>query len=100
MQMPTSQYQIELLHAQAPYRPDPTAMFNQLCGTRPATLLLESAEIDKKHDLESMMVVDSALCITALGQTVTLQALSANGAALLPLCRSRSRSLPTPTAAS
>lgn len=85
MQMPASQYQIELLHAQAPYRPDPTAMFNQLCGARPATLLLESAEIDKKHDLESMMVVDSALRITALGQTVTLQALSANGAALLPL---------------
>ncbi|BAE74677.1 anthranilate synthase component I TrpE [Sodalis glossinidius str. 'morsitans'] len=81
----TSQYQIELLHAQTPYRPDTTAMFNQLCGARPATLLLESAEIDKKHDLESMMVVDSALRITALGQTVTLQALSGNGAALLPL---------------
>lgn len=83
--MQTSQYQIELLHAQVPYRDDPTAMFNQLCGTRPATLLLESSEIDKKHDLESMMVVDSALRITALGNTVTLQALSVNGAALLPL---------------
>ncbi|WP_067566544.1 anthranilate synthase component 1 [Candidatus Doolittlea endobia] len=83
--MPTSQYQIELLHVQAPYRTDPTGMFNQLCGARPATLLLESAEIDKKHDLESMMVVDSALRITAFGQIVTLQALSANGVALLPL---------------
>lgn len=99
MQMPTSQYQIELLHAQAPYRPDPTAMFNQLCGARPATLLLESAEIDKKHDLKSMMVVDSALRITALGQTVTLQALRCCRF-WTPLCRSRSRSLPTPTAAS
>ncbi|CUX95963.1 Anthranilate synthase component 1 [Candidatus Gullanella endobia] len=83
--MPTSHYQIELLYTQALYRPDPTAIFNHLCGTRPATLLLESAEIDKKHDLESMMVVDSALRITAIGQTVTLQAMSGNGAALLPL---------------
>ncbi|CUX96990.1 anthranilate synthase component 1 [Candidatus Hoaglandella endobia] len=83
--MQSSKYQIELLHARARYRTDPTAMFNQLCGARPATLLLESSEIDKKHDLESMMIVDSALRITALGQIVTLRALSANGAALLPL---------------
>lgn len=80
-----SQYQIELLHAQAAYHADPTAMFNQLCGARPATLLLESAEIDKQHNIESMMVLDSALRITAFGQTVTLQALTTNGAALLPL---------------
>lgn len=87
MQIPSSQYQIELLYAQASYSSDPTAIFNQLCGNRPATLLLESAEIDNKNDLESMMIVDSALRITALGQTVTIQALSANGAALLPLLK-------------
>ena len=52
---------------------------------RPATLLLESADIDSKDDLKSLLLVDSALRITALGDTVTIQALSANGAALLEL---------------
>ena len=30
-----------------------TALFHQLCGDRPATLLLESADIDSKDDLKS-----------------------------------------------
>ncbi|GAA3890473.1 MULTISPECIES: anthranilate synthase component 1 [Gibbsiella] len=77
--------QLKLLTAQAVYRGDPTSLFNQLCGARPATLLLESAEINSKEDLKSLLVVDSALRITALERTVTIQALTANGAALLPL---------------
>lgn len=56
---------------------------------RPSPLLLESAKIDKKHALDSMLLVDSALRINALGQTIMLQALSANGAALLPLLDAR-----------
>lgn len=76
---------LELLQANAAYRDDPTAIFNQLCGARPATLLLESAEIDNKQNLKSLMVLDSAMRITALGPRVTLRALTANGAALLPL---------------
>ncbi|NDL62422.1 anthranilate synthase component 1 [Acerihabitans arboris] len=83
--MQATQPQVELLQATATYRDDPTAMFNQLCGARPATLLLESAEIDNKQNLKSLMVLDSAMRITALGQKVQLQALTANGAALLPL---------------
>jgi anthranilate/para-aminobenzoate synthase component I len=63
--------------------PENPALFHQLCGARPATLLLESADIDSKDDLKSLLLVDSALRITALGDTVTIQALSANGAALL-----------------
>ncbi|NIY46715.1 anthranilate synthase component 1 [Cedecea colo] len=76
---------LELLTKDAPYRDNPTAVFHQLCGARPATLLLESADIDSKDDLKSLLLVDSALRITALGDTVTIQALSANGASLLPL---------------
>src|SRR5476649_304650 len=83
--MQTTQPEVEVLHAAATYRDDPTALFNQLCGARQATLLLESAEIDNKRDLQSLMVLDSALRISALGPRVTLQALTANGAALLPL---------------
>ncbi|MEX0632051.1 hypothetical protein M8494_08525 [Serratia ureilytica] len=77
--------QMTLLKAQASYRGDPTTIFHQLCGARPATLLLESAEINSKQNLQSLLVIDSALRITALGHTVSVQALSANGAALLPL---------------
>ncbi len=50
-----------------------------------ATLLLRSADIDSKDDLKSLLLVDSALRITALGDTVTIQALSGNGEALLTL---------------
>ena len=83
--MNTTQPTLELLSVTGCYRDDPTAIFNQLCGARPATLLLESAEITSKQNLKSLLIVDSALRITALGRTVSLQALTANGASLLPL---------------
>ncbi|MEI7086965.1 anthranilate synthase component 1 [Pectobacterium versatile] len=83
--MQTTQPKLELLRTEAVYRNDPSAIFHQLCGARPATLLLESAEIDSKENLKSLLIVDSALRITALGQHVSIQALTANGASLLPL---------------
>lgn len=76
---------LELLSCNAAYRENPTALFHQVCGDRPATLLLESADIDSKNDLKSLLLVDSALRITALGDTVTIEALTDNGASLLPL---------------
>lgn len=76
---------LALLRTEAVYRNDPSAIFHQLCGARPATLLLESAEIDSKQNLKSLLIIDSALRITALGQQVSIQALTANGANLLPL---------------
>jgi hypothetical protein len=83
--MQTSKPALELLTSDAIYRENPTALFHQICGARPATLLLESADIDSKDDLKSLLLVDSALRITALGDTVTIHALSANGTALLEL---------------
>lgn len=83
--MQTQKPTLELLACDAAYRNNPTELFHQVCGARPATLLLESADIDSKDDLKSLLLVDSALRITALGDTVTIQALSANGASLLPL---------------
>lgn len=67
------------------YHQDPTRIFNQLCHNRPATLLLESAEIDNKQGIKSVMIVDSALRISALHSDVTIEALSQNGQALLPI---------------
>ncbi len=40
--MQTSKPALELLTSDAIYRENPTALFHQLCGARPATLLLES----------------------------------------------------------
>ncbi|WP_225639241.1 anthranilate synthase component 1 [Candidatus Profftia sp. (ex Adelges kitamiensis)] len=76
---------LTLLTTQTIYRNDPAKLFHHLCGNRAATLLLESAEIDKKQDLKSLLVIDSALRITALGRNVTIQALTKNGSTLLPL---------------
>ncbi len=83
--MQTAKPHLELLTCEAVYRHNPTELFHQVCGARPATLLLESADIDSKDDLKSLLLVDSALRITALGDTVTIKALSDNGASLLPL---------------
>lgn len=66
------------------YYNDPTKIFNHICAGRSATLLLESAEIDNKQGIKSVMIVDSALRITALDTHVTIVALSQNGASLLP----------------
>ncbi|WP_241607503.1 anthranilate synthase component 1 [Rosenbergiella australiborealis] len=76
---------LKLITVETPYSADPTALFNQLCGTRPATLLLESADVSSKDDLQSLMIVDSALRISAQGNTVTVQAMSDNGQSVLPL---------------
>jgi len=83
--MSNQRYKLELLTSQGSHRGDPTAIFHQLCGARPATLLLESAEINTKQSLKSLLIVDSALRITALGRVVNIQALTTNGASLLPL---------------
>ncbi|MXP48815.1 anthranilate synthase component 1 [Pantoea sp. Eser] len=83
--MPIAKPTVKLITGNAPYREDPAAVFHQLCGARPATLLLESADIDSKKNLKSLLIVDSALRISALDNQVTIQALSENGRALLPL---------------
>ncbi len=67
------------------YYQDPTQVFYQLCDNKTATLLLESAEIDNKQGIKSVMIVDSALTISALNNEVIFQALTSNGQKLLPL---------------
>ena len=76
---------LKLITVETSYSADPTALFNQLCGARPSTLLLESADVSSKDDLQSLMIIDSALRISALGNIVTVKAMSANGRAVLPL---------------
>ncbi|GGF82330.1 anthranilate synthase component 1 [Alteromonas lipolytica] len=76
---------VETIERTATYVNDPLAAFAQLCGEKPHALLLESAEIDSKDNLQSLLMVDGALRFECRGQQVTIKALSANGKGLLPL---------------
>ncbi|MBF9000073.1 anthranilate synthase component 1 [Vibrio nitrifigilis] len=67
------------------YTRNPTALFHTLCKDKSDCLLLESAEIDSKEDLKSLLLIDSALRITCNGRTVTFQALTENGRELISI---------------
>ncbi|CAK7056146.1 anthranilate synthase component 1 [Providencia rettgeri] len=66
------------------YQPDPTLLFNHLCQQVPSTMLLESAEVNNKANLQSLLIVNSALRIRAFAQRVEIEALTPNGQSLLP----------------
>ena len=53
------------------------------------TFLLESAEIDKKHQLKSLLVTDAALKIVCHGHQVAMTALTVNGKAALALAKAQ-----------
>jgi anthranilate synthase component 1 len=74
---------LELIRTTAPYAQDPTQLFHTLCENKTDSLLLESAEIDSKQDLQSLLIVDSAVRIVCFSHTVTMTALTENGKHLL-----------------
>lgn len=74
---------VDVIHTDVPYAADPTQLFHTLCEGKTDSLLLESAEIDSKQNLKSLLVVDSAVRIVCHGHTVTMTALTVNGQALL-----------------
>ncbi|MBN7828158.1 anthranilate synthase component I, partial [Bowmanella dokdonensis] len=76
---------VETLIVSSRYQADPLNLYQRLCHNKANSLLLESAEIDSKDDLKSLLLVDAALKLTCHGQTVSVQALTNNGQALLPL---------------
>ena len=63
----------------APYQSDPLSVYQSLCHDKQNNILLESAEIDKKHLLKSLLLTDAALKIVCHGNHVTFTALSVNG---------------------
>lgn len=76
---------IEITQQEAYYHADPTLIFHHICGARTGTLLLETAEINQKHNLESIMIIDSALRVSAIENVVYITALSRNGREILEL---------------
>ncbi|WP_032114996.1 anthranilate synthase component 1 [Candidatus Arsenophonus nilaparvatae] len=78
-----NQTTFRILENKINYQPEVCLLFHHLCSNRPGTLLLESATVNNKQNLQSILIVDSALRITANQQQVTFAALSPNGNALL-----------------
>lgn len=61
------------------YVDDPLALYEQLQRSDKESILLESAEIDSKADLQSLLLLDCAVKITCMQREVTLLACSDNG---------------------
>ncbi|MEZ8882093.1 anthranilate synthase component 1 [Vibrio sp. 10N.222.54.F6] len=74
---------IEVINSSVPYSQDPTSVFHTLCENKTDSLLLESAEIESKQNLTSLLLIDSAVRIVCRGHEVTFQALTENGQALI-----------------
>ncbi|WXG15696.1 anthranilate synthase component 1 [Xenorhabdus griffiniae] len=83
--MTGKEFNISINQVDTLYQTDPTLLFHQLCSNRPATLLLDSAEIHSKKNLKSILIIDSAIRITANGRQVTFEALTENGQNLIPI---------------
>ena len=66
------------------YQQDALRCFTTLTAERDCALLLESAEIDSKDNLKSLLLIDAALRLECHDQQVHITALSSNGASLLP----------------
>lgn len=65
-------------------QPDPLQSFRTLTSQGQMALLLESAEIDSKNSLKSLMLIDAALRIECNALQVRIEALTDNGKTLLP----------------
>jgi anthranilate synthase component 1 len=66
------------------YQSDPLSVYQLLCQNKKNNILLESAEIDKKHLLKSLLLTDAALKIVCKKNLVTFSALSLNGQEVIP----------------
>ena len=64
------------------YQDDPLALYQKLTANGPNTMLLESAEIDSKDHLKSIILTHGALKIICDGPKLSFTALTDNGASL------------------
>ena len=76
---------VETIEQSGTYLNDPLAAFAHLCAGKSNALLLESAEIDSKDDLQSLLMVDAAMRLVCKGNQVICTALTPNGESVLPL---------------
>lgn len=67
----------------ANYQKDPLSVYRLLSQNKDHSILLESAEIDKKHLLKSLLLTDAAIKIVCNGNQVRFTPLSLNGQSAL-----------------
>ncbi|MBQ1784582.1 MAG: anthranilate synthase component 1 [Gammaproteobacteria bacterium] len=89
----------ELIRRPAAYTADPLALYERLSelGKVKNSLLLESAEVTSKAKLKSLLLLRAALRIVGDGRSVTIEALTSNGQALLEPLASRFEALAVTT---
>ncbi|MCL1076738.1 anthranilate synthase component 1 [Parashewanella spongiae] len=80
----TTQAQLTTQKSSILYQDDPLNLYQRLTQNASHTMLLESAEIESKDHLKSIIVTDSALMIRCDRFKLTFTALSNNGQKLLP----------------
>lgn len=73
----------QMIKATLAYHSDPLHLYQHITEDAPHTLLLESAEINSKENLKSMVVTHAALMIRCDGYRLRFSALTDNGASLL-----------------
>jgi anthranilate synthase component 1 len=78
---------VTTLSSIAQYQADPLAVYQYFCHDKPHNLLLESAEIDQKHQLKSLLLIDAALKIECNGHHVAFTALTDNGKSALAFAK-------------
>lgn len=71
------------------YQEDLNRCFANLCMDKKNTILLESAEIDTKDKLKSILVLNSALRVSCIDNKVFIKALTNNGEFALKTIKSR-----------
>ena len=67
---------VESISQSAEYVSDPLIAFQQLCSQSKNAMLLESAEIESKDNLKSLILVDATLRLECTGQQVVCKALN------------------------
>lgn len=80
------QHSVGTVHSQTyviDYVADPLSSYFDVTHDTAHTLLLESAEIDSKDNLKSIMLLDACVRFECIGLTVTAQALNVNGTQVL-----------------
>ena len=83
----TTTRQVSTTKANLRYCDDPLSLYQRLTNNSQHTMLLESAEVESKDHLQSILITDSALQINCAGNRLTFSALSNNGKALLPIIK-------------
>lgn len=69
------------------YIDNPLAAYHTICGDKQPSMLLESAEIDSKNSVNSLILCDAAVKVTCNGQSVECEALTANGQSILSILK-------------